>query len=92
MGFLETIGLAFRNLWANRLRTMLSALGIVIGVASVITMISVGTSAERRIASEIAGLGSNMILVTPKIGRGAKSASSPSLTIEMAEELKAAAP
>ena len=49
MGFLETIGLAFRNLWANRLRTMLSALGIVIGVASVITMISVGTSAERRI-------------------------------------------
>ncbi|MDD2202158.1 MAG: ABC transporter permease [Firmicutes bacterium] len=93
MGLIETMGLALRNLWANRLRTILSALGIVIGVASVITMISVGTSAERRISSEIAGLGSNMILVAPKVRRGVGSIdSSTLLSIDMAEEILAAAP
>ena len=93
MGLLETMGLALRNLWANRLRTILSALGIVIGVASVITMISVGTSAERRISSEIAGLGSNMILVAPTMRRGTGSMdASRLLSIDMADEIMAAAP
>ena len=48
MGIAETIGVALRNLWANKLRTALSVLGIVIGVASVITMISAGPARRSR--------------------------------------------
>ena len=67
MGIVETIGVALRNLWANKLRTALSVLGIVIGVASVITMISAGSSAQKQITSDISALGSNMIMVTPNL-------------------------
>jgi len=93
MGIAETIGVALRNLWANKLRTALSVLGIVIGVASVITMISAGSSAQKQITSDISALGSNMIMVTPNLKPGAKGRSYQHLlTMSLADQIQAAAP
>jgi len=93
MGIVETIGVALRNLWANKLRTALSILGIVIGVASVITMISAGSSAQKQITSDISALGSNMIMVTPNLKPlGQARSYQHLLTISLADQIQAAAP
>src|SRR4051812_21271910 len=57
-----TIVVALRALRLNRLRSGLTTLGIVIGVAAVITMSAVGGGAERSIAEQIASLGSNLMI------------------------------
>ena len=56
---------ALRALAANKLRSMLTMLGIIIGVAAVITMIAVGSGATRRVQEQMKGLGSNIMLVLP---------------------------
>ena len=58
-----SFGTALFALRAHKLRTVLTMLGIVIGVGAVIAMVSVGTGAQRRIAEQIRVLGSNMIVV-----------------------------
>ncbi|MHC5157351.1 MAG: ABC transporter permease [Planctomycetota bacterium] len=66
----ETIGIAvisFRSLWMHRLRSGLTTLGIVFGVASVIAMLAIGEGASRQAQEQIARLGStNIILKTVK--------------------------
>ncbi len=57
-------------LGANRVRSSLTVLGIVIGISSVIAMISLGAGASNSIQSSIQSLGSNLILVTPGASRG----------------------
>jgi putative ABC transport system permease protein len=54
---------SFRSLGKNKVRTALSVLGIVIGIAAVITMVAVGEGAKRRVESEIASLGDDWIMV-----------------------------
>lgn len=58
-----SIQIAFRALRINRMRSALTILGIVIGVAAVIAMIAVGSGAEVRIREQIASIGSNVIIV-----------------------------
>ena len=67
MTLVETVLLALRNLKANKLRTFLSVLGVMVGVGAVITVISVGMSAQAEIARNISDLGSNMIAVVPNL-------------------------
>ena len=55
--------LAFAALTANRARTALTMLGVVIGVAAVVTMMAVGTGAQARVEAQIRSLGSNLIIV-----------------------------
>jgi macrolide transport system ATP-binding/permease protein len=57
---------AGRGLWANKLRTCLSALGIIIGVAAVIIMLALGASAQDSMKKQIAALGSNRLMVQPQ--------------------------
>jgi putative ABC transport system permease protein len=57
--------MALAALRVNKLRTALTMLGIVIGVAAVIAMVSVGTGAQERIAEQIRSMGSNLIIVFP---------------------------
>ncbi len=57
--------IAFRALAANKLRAFLTMLGIIIGVASVITMLAIGQGSKRSIQSQIAEMGSNMIMIHP---------------------------
>jgi len=56
---------AWRALTTNLLRSILTMLGIIIGVAAVITMIAVGAGAQQRVEEQIKGLGSNIMLVLP---------------------------
>jgi putative ABC transport system permease protein len=59
------IGLALESILKNRMRAMLTMLGIVIGVAAVIVMVAVGYGARSRIHEQINSLGTNMIVITP---------------------------
>jgi putative ABC transport system permease protein len=61
----STIRISFRALRVNKMRSALTVLGIIIGVGAVITMLAVGTGAARRISQQMAGIGSNLIMVVP---------------------------
>jgi putative ABC transport system permease protein len=63
MRFFATIFVALRALRRNKLRSILTALGIIIGVGAVIAMVSIGDGAQARIEDQIASLGQNIILV-----------------------------
>jgi putative ABC transport system permease protein len=58
-----TVQMAAAALQTNRLRTALTALGVIIGVAAVVTMMAVGAGAQARVAEQIRSLGSNLIIV-----------------------------
>jgi putative ABC transport system permease protein len=60
---------AFRALIANKLRTSLTMLGIVIGVSSVVALLAVGTGAQSAITGQIQGLGANLISVIASVPR-----------------------
>jgi putative ABC transport system permease protein len=59
----STAGLAFIALAANKVRTGLTMLGVIIGVAAVVTMMAVGAGAQARVEEQIRSLGSNLIIV-----------------------------
>jgi putative ABC transport system permease protein len=65
MNLLTAVRSAWRALAANTLRSILTMLGIIIGVAAVITMIAVGNGATARVQAQMKGLGSNIMLVIP---------------------------
>ena len=65
MKILAAIQIALRALRVNRLRSALTMLGIVIGVAAVIAMVAVGAGATARIQQQIEAIGSNLIMVIP---------------------------
>ena len=65
MNFFAALRSALRALAANTLRSILTMLGIIIGVAAVITMIAVGQGATNRVQEQMKGLGSNIMLVLP---------------------------
>src|ERR1700756_425532 len=57
--------IALRALKVNRMRSALTMLGIIIGVAAVIAMVAVGSGATQRIQDQIQAIGSNLIMITP---------------------------
>ena len=59
----STINVAFRALRRNKLRSVLTALGIIIGVAAVIAMVGIGNGAKAQVEAQIASLGQNVILI-----------------------------
>ena len=68
----QTIFLSLREIRRNLMRSILTILGIVIGVAAVITMVTLGTGATASVTSQIESMGSNLIIMTPgqQEGRG----------------------
>lgn len=58
--------IALRALANNKLRAFLTMLGIIIGVASVITMLAIGQGSKRSIQQQISEMGSNMIMIHPE--------------------------
>ncbi len=62
---LNTIRLALRAIRRNLMRSVLTTLGIVIGVAAVVTMVTVGNGATRAVQAQIQSLGSNLLMVRP---------------------------
>jgi putative ABC transport system permease protein len=85
--------LAWQSILKNKMRTLLTMLGIVIGVGSVIVMVAVGHGAQTQIESQISSLGTNLILVLPGstqqggVSQGAQTFNR--LTVEDAQQLKA---
>jgi putative ABC transport system permease protein len=65
LNVLEALRLAFNGLMGNRLRSTLTMLGILIGVAAVILLVAVGNGASAAVSSQIEGLGSNLLIVFP---------------------------
>ena len=65
MDFIQTLKIALRALRTNKMRSFLTMLGIIIGIAAVIAMMAVGSGASYVISQQIASIGSNIILVLP---------------------------
>ncbi|MFO1340512.1 MAG: ABC transporter permease [Burkholderiaceae bacterium] len=76
----NTFFLAFRAIRRNLLRSFLTVLGIVIGVAAVITMVTLGNGATQAVRDQISSLGSNLLMVRPgqRLGPGMGGAGAPS--------------
>ena len=65
MNFANLFKIAIRAIAGNKLRAFLTMLGIIIGVASVITMLAIGQGSKRSIQAQISEMGSNMIMIHP---------------------------
>lgn len=65
MNYSNLLKIALRAIGANKMRSFLTALGIIIGVASVITMLAIGQGSKNSIQAYIAEMGSNMIMISP---------------------------
>jgi len=65
MGFRELIQIAIDALFSNKMRTFLTVLGILIGTASVITMLAIGNGSQSSVESRITSLGANLITISP---------------------------
>ncbi len=87
---LNALLLALREIRRNLLRSFLTVLGIVIGVAAVITMVTLGNGATRMVADQIASLGSNLLMVMPgqRLGPGRDSAGAPKFRIADIEAIR----
>ncbi len=91
-----TLKIAVRALQANKMRSVLTMLGVIIGVGAVIAMLAVGTGASQRIAEQIQSIGSNLLIILPgsttsggvRMGAGTQ----PTLTLGDAEAIKKECP
>lgn len=90
--FKSTFIMAVRSLKINKMRSMLTSLGIIIGVSAVIIMLAVGSGASKRIAKDMESMGSNLLMIRSasansggvRMGLGTK----PSLTLKDAEAIQ----
>jgi putative ABC transport system permease protein len=92
MNYTNTIKIATNALKRNKFRAGLTMLGIIIGVSSVIGMLSIGEGSKRSIRNQISGMGSNMIFVMPgsqqRGGAMMGNANAKTLTLEDVEKLQ----
>src|SRR5512137_1374690 len=65
MNLMESVRIALRSLSANKLRSALTMLGIIIGVAAVIALMGVGRGAQHAIDTQINSMGTNLLFVSP---------------------------
>ena len=65
MSILESMRMAFASLAANKLRSFLTMLGVIIGVAAVVGLVSIGQGASRSVTERIASLGTDLITISP---------------------------
>jgi putative ABC transport system permease protein len=87
MKILNLLRIAWKALLRNKLRAFLTMLGIIIGVASVITMVAIGEGSKASIRSQLSGMGSNMITIRPSsnqtVGGGARLGASGLQTLKV---------
>ena len=93
MNLVQVLIESFRSMAANRLRTALTMLGIVIGIASVVLLLAIGDSMQRFIGKQLQMLGTNMLWVMPggdrTAGQRAREGKTAALTLADAEALNA---
>jgi putative ABC transport system permease protein len=83
--FLTTIILALREIGRHKLRSFLTVLGIVIGVAAVVTMVTLGKGATAAVAQQISSLGANILQIRPGQGFGRGGGGPQAPDFEMAD-------
>ncbi len=92
MHFLSIVTIAIRALRRNKMRSVLTALGMIIGVGAVITMVSIGDGAQAQVEAQVASLGQNIILVfagsVTTTGARGGYASAGTLSVEDAREIQ----
>lgn len=93
MLFKETIQMAITALWANKMRSLLTMLGIIIGVGAVIAMVSIGMGIRKQVEDSISRLGSNMLIINASATKNAAgvrqaAGSNVRLKLEDAEAIK----
>ena len=83
----STVKISVRALRVNKMRSALTMLGIIIGVAAVITMLAVGTGARQKIGEQIASMGSNQLIVLPgaSTSGGARMGAGSQMTLSMGD-------
>ncbi len=87
--FYETVKLALRAISRNLLRSFLTVLGVVIGVAAVIAMVTIGNGTTAQVTAEISKLGTNLLFVRPgQFGPGRASTSAKSFTLRDVEAIR----
>jgi len=87
--FSEAFGMAFKSMLAHRMRTFLTMLGIIIGIASVVSVIALGEGSRQKILKDISNMGTNTINIYPGKGFGDRDARKiHTLTVADAEILK----
>ncbi|MGC8201438.1 ABC transporter permease [Aliiroseovarius sp. PTFE2010] len=79
----ETIRLAIQAIFRNTLRSILTVLGIVIGVAAVIAMVTVGQGSSDQVTEDVAKLGTNVLMVMPGSGQGGPGNNSVSAPLDL---------
>ena len=91
---LNALLLALRAIRRNLMRSFLTVLGVVIGVAAVITMVTLGNGATRMVSDQISGLGSNLLILRPgqQLGPGRDSAGAPNFKLADVEALQTQIP
>ena len=94
--FLQSLLIAVRALRVNKMRALLTMLGIIIGIAAVIAMVAIGAGASKMISDQISSIGSNLLLVLPGSttsgGMRSGSGSTQTLTYDDAKAIKAECP
>lgn len=88
MNVLENVSSAFRNVFANKMRTILTMLGIIIGIASVIAISSIGNGSQKEIESQFDELGVGRMIVQLRSNSPRNMFSSDALSYEDYEEIK----
>lgn len=96
LDFMSTFKISLRALRVNKMRSILTSLGIIIGVSAVIIMLSIGEGAKQRIQKDIESTGSNLLMIMSgsttsggvRMGMGAK----PTLTLKDSEAIKQRCP
>lgn len=92
MNFFETLRIGLRALRVNKMRSVLTMLGIIVGVAAVVCMVSVGSGAREEVSEKIRTLGANLLLIKPgaKVSKGARleAGTGHTLTLEDAGAIK----
>ena len=89
MLFWVIVKVGIKSLWANKLRSLLAMLGIIIGVAAVISMLAMGAGAKKKVMDRISAMGTNLLVVRPgQHGtHGVVTGVSQKLTLEDAEAI-----
>lgn len=92
----STLKISLRALKVNKMRSVLTSLGIIIGVGAVIIMLAIGNGASKQISDQIASMGSNLLMISPGAttsgGMRMGSGSQPTLTAKDAETIKKECP
>ena len=91
MNLLESVRLSLGALGANKLRSVLTMLGVIIGVGAVISLMSIGAGVQKQVTDQIKGMGSNLLFITPGAqtqgGVRTQAGAAPTLTDEDAEAI-----